>query len=191
MVVILYGTETANYIQFRAQRCQKYALFQKKLQMNVVQNRILYKKVREELRINFFDFSMSDQSKSNSRKSLKNRLKIGFINWKQHFNIIHIYRKFWCHSLAQLGDEYKFLFWASHPSEINLICLISNRFSCDSWWMTQDSIVLAFFGNSFLVQQKDIDCITWTLSTSRIFSDHGEIVQIHASTVISGRVWCL
>ncbi len=38
MVVILYGTETGNYVQFRAEGCQKYALFQKKLQMKVVQN---------------------------------------------------------------------------------------------------------------------------------------------------------
>ncbi len=33
MVEILYCTETANYIQFRAQRCQKYALHRKKRQI--------------------------------------------------------------------------------------------------------------------------------------------------------------
>ncbi len=45
-VKILYCTETANYIQFMDQSCQKYASHSKKLQMKVVQNRILYKKVR-------------------------------------------------------------------------------------------------------------------------------------------------
>ncbi len=36
--VPLYCTETANYIQFRAQRRQKYAFYRKKLQIKVVQN---------------------------------------------------------------------------------------------------------------------------------------------------------
>ncbi len=37
-IEILYCIETANYIQFKAQCCQKYALHQKKFQMKVVQN---------------------------------------------------------------------------------------------------------------------------------------------------------
>ncbi len=50
--LIWYGTETTNYIKFRAWRCQKgsyqkYALLQKKLQMKVVQNWTLYRKVRK------------------------------------------------------------------------------------------------------------------------------------------------
>ncbi len=44
-VEILHFTKAANYIQFIAQRCQKYASHLKKLQMKVVQNRISYIKV--------------------------------------------------------------------------------------------------------------------------------------------------
>ncbi len=43
--MILYWN--SKNIQFRAQRCQKYASHEKKLQIKVVQNWILYKKVPE------------------------------------------------------------------------------------------------------------------------------------------------
>ncbi len=47
MVKIWCCTEIANYIQFRVQRCQKYASHPKKLQIKIVWNWISYKKVHE------------------------------------------------------------------------------------------------------------------------------------------------
>ncbi len=41
---ILFCTETAKYIQFREQHCQKYASNQKKLQIKIAWNWIFYKK---------------------------------------------------------------------------------------------------------------------------------------------------
>ncbi len=38
VIEILYCTKTANYFQFRAQHCQKYASHQKYLQIKVVWN---------------------------------------------------------------------------------------------------------------------------------------------------------
>ncbi len=47
MVEILNCTEMENCIYFWAERCRKYALFQKKLQIKIVQHRILDKEVRK------------------------------------------------------------------------------------------------------------------------------------------------
>ncbi len=44
---VLLCTEIANYIQFRVQSCQKYASHKKKVQIKIVQNWTLYKKVCE------------------------------------------------------------------------------------------------------------------------------------------------
>ncbi len=44
-----YFVRTAKYIQFRAQRCQKYTSNQKKLQIKVVRNWILYEKVHQRI----------------------------------------------------------------------------------------------------------------------------------------------
>ncbi len=73
MVVILYGTEIWNYNQFRVQGCQNTHYFKKKLQMKVVQNWILYQKVRAELRIDFFILVWSinrNQISENRKKSI-------------------------------------------------------------------------------------------------------------------------
>ncbi len=47
MFQILYCTEIGKGIQFRAECCENYPLYQKIVQIKVVQNRILYKKGRE------------------------------------------------------------------------------------------------------------------------------------------------
>ncbi len=49
MVEILYYTEMAKYIQFRAQHCQKYASHQKKDQIKVIWNWTSYKNVCERI----------------------------------------------------------------------------------------------------------------------------------------------
>ncbi len=46
---VLFYRKTVNYIQFRAQRCQKYTSHQKKLPIKVVQNWILSKKVHKRI----------------------------------------------------------------------------------------------------------------------------------------------
>ncbi len=49
MVEIWYSTEMEKYIQFGAQSCQKYTSHEKKFQIKVVRNWILYKKVLEHI----------------------------------------------------------------------------------------------------------------------------------------------
>ncbi len=49
--VLYFCTETENCIHFWAERCQKYALFQKKVQIKVFRHRISYKKVRQGMSI--------------------------------------------------------------------------------------------------------------------------------------------
>ncbi len=49
LVIIFNHIECANYIQFRAEHCQKYASHEKKLEIKVVWNWILSQKVRESI----------------------------------------------------------------------------------------------------------------------------------------------
>ncbi len=53
IVEILPCTEMANYIQFRAQCCQKYTSHPKKLQIKIVWNWISHKKVRKHICLSF------------------------------------------------------------------------------------------------------------------------------------------
>ncbi len=108
LVIIFDYVEWANYIQFRAQHCQKYASHEKKLEIKVVRHWILSKKVRKRICL--------PAPPPPSRAMGNERFEAFLFNYKQL--AFQVFFSMWCACNLLL-----FIYFFINPWNSNLKCL--------------------------------------------------------------------